>query len=110
MPLGVGDGDEAFLAALDRLCTFVAESGAEVMVVSLGLDMAAADENSPLSVSTRGFALAGSMLAAVGKPVILVQEGGYDLASLRSDLSAILTPFSSAGGADHGLYPAGGKR
>ena len=110
VPLGVGDGDEAFLAGLGRLCTVVSESGAEVMVVSLGLDMAAADENSPLFVSTRGFALAGAMLAAVGKPVILIQEGGYDLASLRSDLSAILTPFSSAGGADHGLYPAGGKR
>ena len=109
-PLVPGDGDEAFLAGLDRACSVVSESGAEILVVSLGLDMAAADQNSPLHVSTRGFALAGQKLLELELPTVLVQEGGYDLASLASDLSAILTPFSSAGGADHGLYPAGGKR
>lgn len=110
MLLAPGDGDDTFLAGVDRLCSIVVEAGADVVVVSLGLDMAAADENSPLLVSTRGFALAGEKLFELNRPTILVQEGGYDLASLESDLSAILTRFSSAGGADHGLYPAGGKR
>lgn len=108
--LAAGEGDAAFLTALERACSIAVESGVEAVVVSLGLDMAANDQNSPLTVSTRGFDLAGSMLAELDLPLVLVQEGGYDLASLRVDLAAILTPLSSAGGADHELDPVVGKR
>lgn len=108
--LAPGDGDSAFLTALDRVCSIATEGDVEAVVVSLGLDMAAADQNSPLIVSSRGFAQAGWMLAALDLPTILIQEGGYDLGSLRADLAAILTPLSSAGGADHELDPVGGKR
>jgi acetoin utilization deacetylase AcuC-like enzyme len=40
------------------------------------------------------------MLADLGLPTILVQEGGYELSALERDLTAILSRFSSAGGAD----------
>ena len=55
--------------------------GADAIVVSLGLDAAAADPESPLRVSAAGYFAAGRRIAALG-PAVLVQEGGYDLSSL----------------------------
>lgn len=94
-PLLPGEGDDRFLDVLHRMCTQVEDAAYEAIVVSLGLDMASADENSPLQVTTNGFGQAGSMLAGLSKPMVLVQEGGYDLTSLRVDLTAILTPLLS---------------
>jgi acetoin utilization deacetylase AcuC-like enzyme len=49
--------------------------------VSMGLDAAAADPESPLRVTGAGYRAAGQRAAALG-PAVLVQEGGYDLSSL----------------------------
>ena len=79
LPPGAGDGD--WLAAVDILCAEVRAWGADAIVVSLGLDAAAADPESPLRVTEAGYFAAGRRIAALG-PAVLVQEGGYDLASL----------------------------
>jgi len=50
-------------------------------VVSLGLDAAASDPESPLRVTEDGYREAARRIAALA-PAVLVQEGGYDLASL----------------------------
>jgi acetoin utilization deacetylase AcuC-like enzyme len=63
----------------------------------MGLDMATADENSPLNVTSGGFAVAGEIIGALGLPTVIVQEGGYDLASLRADLTATLSRLSDFG-------------
>ena len=76
-----GTGDEGWLAALDLLCAEVHAAGADAVVVSLGLDAAAADPESPLRVTEAGYRAAGRRIAALG-PAVLVQEGGYDLRSL----------------------------
>jgi acetoin utilization deacetylase AcuC-like enzyme len=99
-PLAPGSGDVQFLDALDASCELVAATGSEALVVSLGLDAGGEDPESPLTVSNDGFSRAGSMLARLGLPTVLVQEGGYELSALERDLTAILSRFSSAGGAD----------
>jgi acetoin utilization deacetylase AcuC-like enzyme len=53
----------------------------DAVVVSLGLDAAAADPESPLQVTEAGYREAGRRIAAVA-PAVFIQEGGYDLASL----------------------------
>ena len=58
-----------------------ARSRPDAVVVSLGLDAAAADPESPLQVTEAGYFAAGRRIAALG-PAVLVQEGGYDLPSL----------------------------
>ena len=63
------------------------------MVVSLGVDAAAEDPNSPLHVTTAGFAGAGRRLADVGRPTVLVQEGGYVLDTLAAHVLAVLAAF-----------------
>jgi acetoin utilization deacetylase AcuC-like enzyme len=81
LPLAPGTGDDGWLTALDALCAEVRAVGAEAVVVSLGLDAAASDPESPLRVTEAGYRAAGHRIAALG-PAVLVQEGGYDLASL----------------------------
>jgi len=81
LPLVAGAGDDEWLAALDVLCADVAALGADAVVVSLGLDAAAADPESPLQITEAGYQAAGRRVAAFG-PTVLVQEGGYDLPTL----------------------------
>jgi acetoin utilization deacetylase AcuC-like enzyme len=81
LPLAPGTMDEGWLAALDILCAEARATGADAVVVSLGLDAAAADPESPLLVSEAGYRAAGRRIAALA-PAVLVQEGGYDLRSL----------------------------
>ena len=83
LPLAPGTGDDQWLAALDQLCAEVAARGADALVVSLGVDAAASDPESPLQVTANGYRSAGERPGRFG-PVVLVQEGGYDLPSWRS--------------------------
>lgn len=97
LPLRPGDGDREFVAGVEALADLVADRRCTALVVSLGVDAGTTDQNSPLRVSTDGFAEAAAVLAALALPTVLVQEGGYDLPSLQADLTAILSRFSRAG-------------
>jgi acetoin utilization deacetylase AcuC-like enzyme len=94
LPLAPGTGDEGWLAALDELCRDA--RGADALVVSLGVDAAVDDPESPLRVTEDGYREAGGRIAALG-PAVLVQEGGYDLASLGRLVVAALEGAASAG-------------
>jgi acetoin utilization deacetylase AcuC-like enzyme len=89
LPLAPGTGDDDWLAAVDALCGEVRARGADALVVSLGLDAAASDPESPLQVTEGGYREAGRRIAALA-PAVLVQEGGYDLASLGRLAVAVL--------------------
>jgi acetoin utilization deacetylase AcuC-like enzyme len=93
-PLAPGAGDDEYVAALTAAVEVVVSTGAEILVVSLGVDAGASDPESPLKVTTEGFGMAAEVLAGMGKPTVLVQEGGYHLPALHRDLTAILTRFS----------------
>jgi acetoin utilization deacetylase AcuC-like enzyme len=89
VPLARGTGDEGWLAAVQLICDEVRERGADAIVVSLGVDAAAADPESPLQVRPGGYRRAGELIGALG-PVVAVQEGGYDLESLGALVLATL--------------------
>ena len=90
LPLAPGTGDAGWLAAVDVLCREVRALGADAVVVSLGLDAAATDPESPLCVTETGYFAAGRQVAALG-PTVLIQEGGYDLPTLGGLAVATLT-------------------
>ena len=96
LPLAPGTGDDGWLAAVAQLCDDVRHHGAEAIVLSLGVDAAAADPESPLQVSADAYAAAGAMIGALG-PVAAIQEGGYDLASLGPYVLATLTGVQAGG-------------
>ena len=90
LPLAPGTGDADWLAAVDVLCADVRALGAEALVVSLGLDAAASDPESPLRVSADGYRRATERIGALG-PAVVVQEGGYDLAAIGGLIVAALS-------------------
>lgn len=90
IPLAPGSGDDAWLSAVERLCADVRAHEADAIVLSLGVDAAAADPESPLQVSADGYRAAGALIGQLG-PVAAIQEGGYDLASLGDYVVATLT-------------------
>ena len=90
IPLPPGTGDAAWLAGVRRLADAVSAFGATALVVSLGVDAAAADPESPLEVTLAGYAEAGSILGDLALPSIALQEGGYDLPTLGGLVRAFL--------------------
>ena len=95
LPLAPGTGDAGWLAAVAGLCARARRRGADAVVVSLGVDAAEADPESPLRVSADGYRRAGELIGALG-PVVAVQEGGYDLATLGELTVAALSGIESA--------------
>jgi acetoin utilization deacetylase AcuC-like enzyme len=87
--LAPGTGDAAWLEAVEVLCQDIAAHRAEALVVSLGLDAAASDRESPLRVSAEGYRRAAERAGQLG-PAVVVQEGGYDLAALGELVVAAL--------------------
>ncbi len=93
LPLPRGARDPAWLEAIGAGLDAIRRFRADALVLSLGFD---ASENEPLaflSVSDAGFSQAGAMIAALGLPTAIIQEGGYDLAGLGRLLERALGAF-----------------
>jgi acetoin utilization deacetylase AcuC-like enzyme len=88
LPLPEGTPDAAWLDGVRALADWV--SGADALVVSLGVDAAAEDPESPLLVTADGYRSAGQRLGSLGLPTVIVQEGGYHLPSLGGLVAAHL--------------------
>jgi acetoin utilization deacetylase AcuC-like enzyme len=93
LPLAPGADDDGWLAAVAEAAARAA--GARALVVSLGVDAAAGDPESPLCVSAAGYREAGTILGALGLPTVLVQEGGYDLPTLGALVLETLLGFEA---------------
>ncbi|MDO8364628.1 MAG: histone deacetylase family protein [Actinomycetota bacterium] len=96
LPLPPGTGDGPWLAAVQSLMQAVSAHGAQALVVSLGVDAAAGDPESPLQVSSDGFRAAGRLLAGPRLPTVFVQEGGYDLPHLGPLVLQVLRGFEGS--------------
>ena len=95
LPLAERTADGPWVAAVGELADWVAGSGCTALVVSLGVDAAADDPESPLLVTEEGYRSAGEVLGALGLPSVLVQEGGYHLPSLGGLVAAYLDGHAS---------------
>jgi acetoin utilization deacetylase AcuC-like enzyme len=94
LPLAPGSGDGLFLDGVAALAEAASAHGSTAVVVSLGVDAAADDPESPLEVTRDGYHEAGARLAALDLPTVLVQEGGYHLPSLGGLVTAFLSAYA----------------
>src|SRR5262245_40319943 len=99
LPMAPGTGDDCWLAGVTALCDEARALAPDAVVVSLGLDAAATDPESPLCVTERGYRAAGRLVGALG-PAVLIQEGGYDLPSLGGLAVAALSGAAEGAGLD----------
>lgn len=91
LPLPMGTDDDGYLAALGAACETVDAHDPAVVVLSLGTDTAATDPVGGLGLSAAAYPRIGRAVAALGRPVVSVQEGGYDLDRIGPDTVAVLT-------------------
>lgn len=95
LPLPLGSGDEAWLAAIQTGLEVIAECRPAALVVALGLDASKDDPIGALKVTQKGFADAASAIANMRLPTAIVQEGGYLCEALPGNLVAFLGAFES---------------
>jgi acetoin utilization deacetylase AcuC-like enzyme len=96
VPLTPGTGDNEWVAAVRELARWAGD--ARALVVALGVDAAGGDPESPLRVTADGFRAAGRALGAMRVPTVVVQEGGYDLATIGALVHAFLTGLEEGAG------------
>jgi acetoin utilization deacetylase AcuC-like enzyme len=96
LPLPEGTRDDRWVDGVRTLADWA--TGADALVVSLGVDASADDPESPLLVTADGYHAAGQVLGALDLPTVVVQEGGYHLPSLGELVTAYLD--GHAGDAD----------
>lgn len=90
LPLPAKSGDDRWIPAIEQLVAETRSTGADALVVSMGVDFVADDPDSPLRVSRDGLMATGVLLGTLGLPTVLVQEGGRHLPILGSLVSAML--------------------
>ena len=78
------------MRALDWALAAVDAAGPDVLIVSLGFDTLAGDPHGGLHLTPEAFRPIGRSLVRLGRPILLVQEGGYQLGALRPALLALL--------------------
>ena len=61
----------------------------EYVVVSLGVDPADGDPTAGLCLTTADFAEVGRAISAIDRPLLIVQEGGYQLHRVGADVRAV---------------------
>lgn len=96
VPLAAGTDDESYLAALARALDEVDLLDPAIVVVSLGLDPYRDDPICDLAVTTEGFARCGAAVAARGRPLVVLQEGGYADDALGTNVVAWLRGADAA--------------
>lgn len=95
LPLPPGSGDEVWLSAVGRAADAAGDFDATALVVALGVDAAIDDPESPLQVTVDGYRRAGRLLAQLGLPTVVVQEGGYHLPTLGQLVGSALDGLAS---------------
>ena len=81
--------------ALDAAVDAVANFGADALVVSLGVDTAAEDDDT-FQLVADDFTRMGAAIGALGLPTVLVQEGGYDLGVIGRNVVNVLRGFEDS--------------
>ena len=105
IPLPAGTADEAYLAALDRGLAAIAATPGDVIVVSLGFDTYGHDPIGDFALTTAVYHECGRRTAALGRRLVILQEGGYHRPSLGANARAWLR---GAEGRAYEPLPAGG--
>ena len=96
LPLAHGTEWSGFAAALEEACGEVSRFGAEVLVVSLGVDTFEGDPISRFRLQTTDFPRLGAQLARAGLPTVFVMEGGYAVEAIGVNAVGVLEGFLGA--------------
>jgi acetoin utilization deacetylase AcuC-like enzyme len=93
-PLPAGTRIDDYAAALEQACAMVADFESDAaLVVSLGFDTFERDPIADLALTTADYARVGSTIAALERPTVLLQEGGYAIDAIGANAVSFLSGF-----------------
>jgi len=96
LPLSIGSKDDVFIDALKHAIDAIRDFRPDALVLSLGLDIHEDDPTKLLSISSDGLTRIGSLIGAERLPIVVIQEGGYDIGRLSGNLRSFLDGFVGA--------------
>jgi acetoin utilization deacetylase AcuC-like enzyme len=110
LPLRGGATNEDYLAAVDTALEAILAVSGSVIVVSLGFDTYGLDPIGDFALTTDIYHEVGRRVAATGRRLVILQEGGYHRPSLGENARAWLRgaegrgfdPLPAAGFGEHG--------
>jgi acetoin utilization deacetylase AcuC-like enzyme len=95
LPLPAGTDDAQYLDALARALDAIDAFDPAVVVVSLGVDTFHLDPIADFALTTGGFSASAAAVAALARPLVVLQEGGYHLPSIGGNVRAWLDGLTS---------------
>jgi acetoin utilization deacetylase AcuC-like enzyme len=104
VPMTRGQGDDAYIAALDHLVLPIArEFSPQLVLISAGFDAHERDPLAQMLVSERGYAAMTRRMAALadevaGGRLVMLLEGGYDLDGLASSVASCIEVLGESSG------------
>ncbi|MEQ5841582.1 histone deacetylase family protein [Paraburkholderia acidicola] len=98
LPMPHGSSEATFFAHVDEALQALQRFKPDALVLALGFDIYREDPQSQVAVTTEGFGRLGEAIGALGLPSVIVQEGGYHLASLEANARAFFGGFAGARG------------
>jgi acetoin utilization deacetylase AcuC-like enzyme len=90
IPLRAGATNADYLEATDRAIDALAGAPGSIVVVSLGLDTYGLDPIGDFALTTDVYHEVGRRVAALGRRLVILQEGGYHRPSLGENARAWL--------------------
>jgi acetoin utilization deacetylase AcuC-like enzyme len=94
LPLRLGTGDDGYLETLDRAIRAIRRFKPTFVIIGAGVDTHADDPIGGLQLSTGVYREIGRRLAALDTPVLICQEGGYNLDVLGPSVHMLLSGFA----------------
>jgi len=83
LPLRPGADEAAYLPALDRALDRIGRFRPDILICSLGFDIIRGDPTGTFRLAARSLRALGRRLATLDLPLLVAQEGGYNLRNIR---------------------------
>ncbi len=95
-PLPLNCGESAYENALTKALEAIERFKPIFLIVSLGYDTMKGDPTGSFALGLQSVQRVGHEIAALGKPLLIVQEGGYSLRNLRRGCNAFFRGVTMA--------------
>ena len=92
-PMPHDSPESVFFDRLQEALTAIQVYDADALVLGLGFDIYVEDPQAKVAVSTPGFERLGDAIRSLGLPTVIVQEGGYHIETLDTNLQSFFKGF-----------------
>ena len=96
-PLPAGTDEPRYLLAFDKAVACVIRFRPDFLVLSVGLDVLKNDPTGTFCLTAASLRRIGKRLGQLGLPMLVVQEGGYNLRNLKTGSVSLFTGLAESG-------------